>query len=94
MNVNPLSTQPAAPSFESRGQNSEQRSYQRELRLAVNSLNRAEYYGPRSQLAISIDQQTNRPLLQLIDTPTTEVLLQVPPEYVLEIARALHNRTL
>ena len=65
---------------------------QRELRQAVQALNRAEIYGPHSELSLAVDETTHRQLFRVIDKQTKEVLLQIPPESVLRMAKELRHR--
>ena len=59
----------------------------REIVQAVKKVNETELAGSRSELTIVVDPQTRRPKVRLIDRETGEVLQQIPPESVLEIAR-------
>jgi uncharacterized FlaG/YvyC family protein len=72
--------QPVQPSPELRAE-------VREIVQAVKKVNETELAGSRSELTIVVDPQTKRPKVRLIDKETGEVLQQIPPESLLEIAR-------
>ena len=57
-----------------------------ELVRAVRALNRVELYGPRRELAFSVDRLTHRPVIRIMDKETGEVLQQIPEQYVLDRA--------
>ncbi len=62
---------------------------QRALIQAVKALNFAELFGQNSELTFVLDRETHRPLVRLIDRKTNEVIRQIPPEYLLRMARDL-----
>lgn len=68
------------------------RAEQVELVRAVESINRAELLGQRSELTISVDRETRRPVVKIVDRETKEVIQQIPPEYVLRLAEDLKDR--
>jgi len=45
----------------------------------------------KNQLVISVDSATHRPVIRIEDRETHEVVLQVPPEYVLRLAENLRG---
>jgi uncharacterized FlaG/YvyC family protein len=59
----------------------------RELIQAVKSVNSAEHFGPDSELTFLLDRHTQRPIMRVVDRRTKEVIQQIPPEYVLELAK-------
>lgn len=56
---------------------------------AVNQVNQSELMGEGRQLAFTRDPQTRRPVIQIIDQGTGEILDQIPSETVLELAQQL-----
>lgn len=60
----------------------------REVARAVRKINELELAGARSELTIIVDPRTPRPKVRLIDKETGEVLRQIPPASLLEIARS------
>ena len=58
----------------------------RELIHAVKALNGAEMFGERNELQFQKDPQTQRIVIRMVDRQTKEVLSQIPPKYVLELA--------
>ena len=90
MNTNSIHNQeaPAVP-LDSQNHNPQLVAQQRRLRQAVHAINKAEAYGPRSELNLSVDQATRLPLLQVVDKETKQVLLQIPTESVLRMVQNL-----
>ena len=56
---------------------------------AINQVNKSELMGEGRQLSFTRDPQTRRPVIQIIDQGTGEVLDQIPSETVLELAQQL-----
>ena len=77
------SVTPAAPP--------EQVAQKRELVQAVRALNATEMFGSNSELSFTLDRETRRPVVRIVDRNTNEVIQQIPPEYVLRIAEELKS---
>ena len=60
----------------------------REVVKAVKAVNASEMLG-EDELIFQKDQKTQRMLIQVVDRKTREVVSQVPPEYVLQLAEDL-----
>jgi flagellar protein FlaG len=58
-----------------------------EIVRTVKKINELELSGTRSELTIVVDPQTRRLKVRIIDKETGDVLRQIPPESLLEIAR-------
>lgn len=63
-------------------------SQRRPLLQAIKSVNQSGTLG-RNQLVFLVDSQTHRPIIRVEDRETHEVVLQIPPEYVLRLAQNL-----
>ena len=61
----------------------------REIVTAVHEVNRSELMGEGRQLTFSRDPQTRRPVIQIVDQSTGEVLDQIPAQTLLELAQQL-----
>ena len=46
-------------------------------------------FGQQYELTFDMDRESHRALLRLVDRNTREVVRQIPPEYVLRLAREL-----
>lgn len=68
------------------------RAEQAQLVRAVERINEAELFGQRSELTITVDRETRRPVVKIVDRETQEVIRQIPPEYVLRLAHDLDER--
>ena len=65
----------------------------RELIQAVKSVNAAEHFGSDNELTFSFDRHTQRPIMRVVNSRTKEVIQQIPPEYVLELAKQPRGST-
>ena len=68
----------------------QQAAQRRQLTQAVKAVNQSGQMG-RNQLVFLIDSQTRRPIIRVEDRETNEVVMQIPPEYVLRLALDLHT---
>jgi len=59
----------------------------RAIVTAVNEVNRSELMGEGRQLTFTRDPETRKPVIQIVDQNTGEVLDQIPPETVLQLAQ-------
>ena len=66
--------------------NPQQRAERTALVQATKTLNDAKSFGPTSEVTFSLDRTTHKPVLQIVDRQTREVISQLPPEYVLRMA--------
>ncbi len=63
----------------------------RELVQAVKSLNQSELFGQDEELDYQTDSATKRLIVRVINSNTKEVITQIPPEYVLQMAQNLKS---
>jgi flagellar protein FlaG len=59
----------------------------RELIQAVKSLNAIEKFGPDNELTYQFDRETHRAVMRVVDRKTRQVVVQIPPQRVLEMAQ-------
>jgi uncharacterized FlaG/YvyC family protein len=64
----------------------EQTSRNRELIKAVKAVNSSELFGQDSELTFVFDRENRRALVRVINKQTREVMMQIPPEYVIKMA--------
>jgi len=57
-----------------------------QLIQAVKAVNSSEMLGQDQELVFAFDPANRRPIIRLIDRRTREIVMQVPPEYVLRLA--------
>ncbi|MGA2711759.1 MAG: flagellar protein FlaG [Bryobacteraceae bacterium] len=62
------------------------RTVNRAVSVAVGQLNEAGYAGAGREVTFSLDPATKQPVIKVIDTATREVIRQMPPEYLLQLA--------
>ena len=60
----------------------------RQLRGAAQSVNESGVLG-QNQLVFVLDRQTHQAVIRVVDRTTQQVVSQIPPEYVLQLAREL-----
>lgn len=87
--LNPLAASLAA-SLNARPER--ERREQQQLIQAVKALNGAEYLGDKQELTFVLDEQTKRPVVRLVDRDTGEVVREIPPKHVLNLAREMAKR--
>ena len=74
-------TTPIDPASRSR----ENADVQQAVVAAVRALNRSELLGSDRQLQFTRDSQTQKMVIQIVDSQSGDVLDQIPPEQVLRI---------
>ena len=65
----------------------EQVAENRDVVQAVKALNGSEMFGQDNELMFSRDRDTQRMVVRLVNRKTSEVVSQIPPEYVLRLAK-------
>jgi flagellar protein FlaG len=80
----------AAPSASTTNPTAQQAAQRRQLVQAVKAVNDSGQLG-RDQLVFLIDSHTRRPIIRVEDRETHEVVMQIPPEYVLRLAQELNT---
>jgi flagellar protein FlaG len=64
---------------------------QRELITAVTKVNGSELLCQDEELTFQMDREAGVPVIRLVNRNTKEVVRQIPPEYVLSVAKALED---
>ncbi len=83
--VNPLGvTDKSTPA-----QTQEQASDRAKLVQAVKTVNESNALGNENELTFVFDRTTHRTLTRVINRNTKEVVMQIPPEYVIRMAEQL-----
>jgi|SRR5580704_1984310 flagellar protein FlaG len=86
ISVSAVSSSPVPSSEAQVGQAPADRSLNRAVSVAVGKLNASSYAGEGREVTFSVDPGTKQPVVKVIDTATREVIRQLPPEYLLQIA--------
>jgi flagellar protein FlaG len=60
-----------------------------QLIRAVDSVNSTHLFGQSTELTFSYDRHARKTVLQIVDRETKEVIRQLPPEYLLQLAEEL-----
>jgi len=58
----------------------------REMIKAVKAIQATDLFGQESELTFVFDRETHRALVRVVNKETKEVVLQIPPEYVIRMA--------
>lgn len=66
-------------------------SENREVVQAVKALNGSEMFGQENELRFQKDPQSQRMVIRVVNRKTSEVVSQVPAEYVLRLAQDLKS---
>jgi len=82
--LQPVATSPAASSQVT----VEEAAQRRQLLQAAQSVNQSGILG-QNQLVFMLDRQTHRAVIRVVDRSTQQVITQIPPEYVLQLAQNL-----
>jgi uncharacterized FlaG/YvyC family protein len=70
----------------------QQAATNRSIVQAVKAVNTTDMFGEGNHLAFQRDPETQRMVIQVINSQTHEVVLQIPPEYVLALAEDLKQQ--
>jgi uncharacterized FlaG/YvyC family protein len=60
---------------------------------AVKTVNESKTLGDNTELTFVLDRTTHRTLTRIIDRKTQEVVMQIPPEYVLRLAEQIKGES-
>jgi uncharacterized FlaG/YvyC family protein len=66
--------------------NPDQAAENRQVVKAVKAVNGAEMFGEENELRFARDSVTNKMVMRVVNRETSEVISQVPEEYVLRLA--------
>ena len=67
----------------------EQAANNRNLIQAVKAVNEAGTLGDNNEITFQMDRNSRLPVIQIIDRSTKQVVEQIPPEYILQLAETL-----
>jgi uncharacterized FlaG/YvyC family protein len=70
-----------------------ERAFTVAVSTAVRTLNESGILGDGREVTFSVDRATRRPIVQVVDTSTKEVINQWPPEYALRLAQSNQTQT-
>jgi uncharacterized FlaG/YvyC family protein len=70
-----------------------ERTFNRTLSAAVQTVNESQYLGADRSVTFSVDQASRLPVVKVVDTSTNEVVEQWPPEYLLQLAADVQKLT-
>lgn len=91
MEIGPLQGVGQAPTNHLSAPGADELAQNRQLVQAVRAVNQAAMLGDNRELTFMMDRQSQRPVIQIVDRKTKEVVDQIPPEYVLRVAEDLRK---
>ncbi|HTP85653.1 MAG TPA: flagellar protein FlaG [Bryobacteraceae bacterium] len=70
----------------------DQAAERRQLIQAVREVNKSEMLGDNNEVTFVMDRKSRKALVRVVNRQTNEVVMQIPPEYLLRMAEDLrHN---
>ena len=88
MDVSSIGNSAVLPASQTQQISPDQAAQRRELVRAAGVINQNQAVGPNNELVIVFDRASHRPVTQVLDRKTREVVMQVPSEYVLRLAQS------
>ena len=70
----------------------QEKAQHQELIRAVKEVNASGILGTRQEMTFSVDGETKRVVVRVVDRETSEVLLQIPNQQVLRMSEKLPKR--
>lgn len=70
----------------------EQIAQRRQLIEASKAINTSQILGAENELVFVMDRASHRAIMRVVDRQTQEVIMQLPPEYVLNMAAELAGK--
>jgi uncharacterized FlaG/YvyC family protein len=89
MDISSVDQQRALPANTPQPIPPEQTAERQQLIQAVKKVNRSEMLGENNELTFAIDRNSRSPVVRVVNRQTKEVVFQIPPEYVLQMAADL-----
>src|SRR6266581_9349941 len=89
MKIDQTTIPAAGPGFDNSTDSIRIQSENREIIQAVRAVNASAKLGDNNELVFSLDRQTRRPVIKIVNRKTNEVLQQIPNEQVLRLAEDL-----
>jgi uncharacterized FlaG/YvyC family protein len=86
MNLPSIQSTAATPAAGSTTVPPQQAAQRQQLIKAADVINAAQIFGANNQLVFVFDRDTHRPIMRVVDSKTNEVIMQLPPDYVLNLA--------
>jgi flagellar protein FlaG len=87
MNVGPVQLPNLGPA----GPSASRQADPHALQQALATVNSSRVLGDTNEVTFSVDPDTNKLLVRLVDKNTREVISQIPAEYLLRLARQLRT---
>jgi len=92
MNISSVQTSVFVPDASASAETPQQKQERQQLVQAVKAVNDSNAMGDRNELTFVLDRASHRTLVRVIDRQTKEVVMQIPPEYVLRLAEQLKQK--
>lgn len=86
MNIPSVQSKGAAPTPPAANVPPQQAAERRQLLKATDTLNSSQTFGENNELVFVFDRTSHRPIMRVVDKKTNDVIMQLPPDYVLQLA--------
>ncbi len=93
MNITPVNLNAVAPVTSTTDLPPEQKAERARLVQAVKAINQANIFGDNNELTFVWDRNAHRVLMRVVDRETHDVVMQVPPDYVLQLSEQLQPKS-
>ena len=90
MNISSVHNSAVYSAWNQAGAGSDSTRYS-QLPQAVRLVNNSNIFSPENELTLAMDRTTHRPITRIVNRNTHELVMQLPPEYILELASQLQS---
>jgi flagellar protein FlaG len=89
MEITPINGADSVSRVHSATPSPDQVAQNRQILQAMKTVNTVKSLGESRELRFMMDRSTHRPIIQIVDLETDEVIGQIPAEHVLKLAESL-----
>lgn len=93
MDITPVDQHRPLPASAPQPVSQEQVAERKQLIQAVREVNKSELLGENNELTFVMDRKSRKALVRVVNRQTNEVVLQIPPEYLLRMAEELKRNS-
>lgn len=90
MNISSIHSNPNISAWDQAGSGSDSARYS-QLPQAVKLINNSNIFSPENELTLALDRNTHRPITRIVNRDTHQLVMQLPPEYILQLASQLQS---
>ena len=90
MNISSVHSNPNISAWDQAASGSDSARYS-QLPQAVRLINNSNIFSPENELTLALDRNTHRPITRIVNRDTHQLVMQLPPEYILQLASQLQS---